>query len=200
MNVHVAPRAPGTSTIAGEGFPRRAFTVADVFRMIEAGVIGASERFELISGEILPMSPEGAPHLKAKMRVNRFLVSATTETVNVMPDATLYLADDTFVEPDFYLWPAAVPIERLRGVDLHLVVELADSSLGRDLKLKSAIYAANLVPEYWVVDLPARTVVVHRSPDQTGYHQVTRHAASETLTPLSLPELAFRLADHLDPL
>lgn len=80
------------------------------------------------------------------------------------------------------------------------MVELADSSLERDLNLKSAIYAKNLAPEYWVVDLQARTVVVHRGPDQTGYREITRHAASETLTPLSLPELAFRLADHLDPL
>jgi hypothetical protein len=38
-------------TTAAEGFPRRAFTVDDIARMIEAGIIGEDERFELIEGE-----------------------------------------------------------------------------------------------------------------------------------------------------
>ena len=51
-----------TVTRAAEGFPRRAFTVEDIRRMIDAGVIGEDERFELIEGEIVPMSPKHDPH------------------------------------------------------------------------------------------------------------------------------------------
>jgi len=41
-------------TQAAEGVPRRAFTVGDVRRMIDAGVLGEDEKFELIEGEIVP--------------------------------------------------------------------------------------------------------------------------------------------------
>jgi Uma2 family endonuclease len=53
-------------TRAAEGFPRRAFTVADVQRMIEAGILGEEERFELIKGEIVPMSPSHDLHERLK--------------------------------------------------------------------------------------------------------------------------------------
>ncbi len=43
-------------TTAAEGFPRRAFTVDDIARMIEAGIIGEAERFELVEGEIVMMA------------------------------------------------------------------------------------------------------------------------------------------------
>ena len=42
------------ATTAAEGLPRRAFTVEDISRMIEAGVIGEDEKFELVEGEIQP--------------------------------------------------------------------------------------------------------------------------------------------------
>ena len=54
MNVHV--------TRAADGLPRRPFTIADVERMVEVGLIHPDERFELIGGEIVPMSPKGIRH------------------------------------------------------------------------------------------------------------------------------------------
>ncbi len=44
-------------TTAAEGFPRRAFTVEDIGRMIEAGVIREDERFDLVEGEIVIRPP-----------------------------------------------------------------------------------------------------------------------------------------------
>ena len=45
----------GSVTRAAEGFDRRAFTVDEVLRMQEAGIISEDENFELIEGEIVPM-------------------------------------------------------------------------------------------------------------------------------------------------
>lgn len=42
-------------TCAAEGLPRRAFTVAEIRRMVEAGIIAEDENFELIDGEVVPM-------------------------------------------------------------------------------------------------------------------------------------------------
>ena len=43
------------ATTAAEGLPRRVFTVDDVSRMIEAGILREDERFELVEGEIVMM-------------------------------------------------------------------------------------------------------------------------------------------------
>ena len=38
------------------------------------------------------------------------------------------------------------------------------------------------VPEYWVLDVQRREVVVHREPAGAAYRQVQRAGADETLT------------------
>ena len=53
-------------------------------------------------------------------------------------------------------------------------IEIADSSLAFDLKRKSAVYARASVPEYWVLDVKKRVLVVHRSPTRGGYRNVKR--------------------------
>lgn len=47
------------TTNEAEGLPRRRFTVAELERMVEAGLLQEDERIELIGGEIVPMSPKG---------------------------------------------------------------------------------------------------------------------------------------------
>ena len=64
MNI-AAPLHPRT-TSAADGLPRRAFSVADVERMVQVGLIGPDERIELIGGEIVPMSPKGIRHAVVK--------------------------------------------------------------------------------------------------------------------------------------
>ncbi len=54
-------RLPAT-TQAAEGLPRRRWTVAQIEEMVAKGIILEDERFELIGGEIVPMSPKGIRH------------------------------------------------------------------------------------------------------------------------------------------
>ena len=65
--------APGMTvpvTLAAEGLPRRAFTIADVERMVEVGLIPPDERLEMIGGEIVPMSPKGSRPERIKVALN----------------------------------------------------------------------------------------------------------------------------------
>ena len=41
--------------------------------MVEAGIIDEDERFELIGGEVVPMSPKGARHEMVKIELNEHL-------------------------------------------------------------------------------------------------------------------------------
>ena len=54
------------ATTAAEGFPRRVFTVEDIARMIDAGIIGEDEKFELIQGEIVVAAPRELAHERIK--------------------------------------------------------------------------------------------------------------------------------------
>ena len=52
-------RRPET-TRAAEGMPRRPWRRAEIEAMVAAGIVEEDERFELIGGEVVPMSPKGA--------------------------------------------------------------------------------------------------------------------------------------------
>ena len=55
-------------TRAAEGFDRRSFTVAEILRMQDAGIISDEENYALIEGEIVPM------HAKTRHGVNELWV------------------------------------------------------------------------------------------------------------------------------
>jgi hypothetical protein len=57
-------------TRAAEGFDRRSFTVAEILRMQDAGIIAEDENFELIEGEIVPMQAKTHVHELLKSALN----------------------------------------------------------------------------------------------------------------------------------
>lgn len=194
MNLHVRPHSPAT-TQAAEGLPRRAWTVAEVEAMVAAGFIAESERFELIGGEIVPMSPKGAFHENVKRALIKQWGKALPADVEMLLETTLRAGPHDYREPDFLLWPSAVSVADLKAEHVQLIVEIADSSLDYDQGRKAAYYASLSLPDYWVIN--ARTLVcrVHRDPRADGYASVTELSHLDLLTPRLLPALAVRLAD-----
>jgi Uma2 family endonuclease len=53
---------------------RRLFTADEYFQMIEAGILAADDRVELIEGEILEMPPRAPDHNASTAILNRMLV------------------------------------------------------------------------------------------------------------------------------
>jgi hypothetical protein len=53
-------------TRAAEGLPRRAFTVEEIRRMVDIGVIGEDAPFELVEGELVMMASKGIAHERVK--------------------------------------------------------------------------------------------------------------------------------------
>jgi Uma2 family endonuclease len=64
-----------------------------------------------------------------------------------------------------------------QGTKPLLVVEVAEASLRYDLNVKAELYAEAGVPEYWVVNLVDREIVVFRSPYDHGYRHRSTHRA-----------------------
>jgi Uma2 family endonuclease len=76
-----------------------------------------------------------------------------------------------------------------------LLIEVADSTVRFDRKVKIPLYARHNVPEVWLVDLAQRCVEVYRlpQPDAGLYQQVSRYAEG-ILTPERIGTVAVDVA------
>src|SRR5205814_7316881 len=79
-----------------------------------------------------------------------------------------------------------------RPQDLHLVVEVADTTLYFDLKTKAAHYARAGIVEYWVLDVAGCRLIVHRDPQFGKYTTVMVYSENEAVAPLAAPLAQFR--------
>lgn len=178
-----------TATTRGmEGFDRRAFTVDDVQRMLEAGILDWDEKFELIRGEIVPMNSQLSPHSQMKARILRRLSAATPDDCLIANDVTVRLPNGLF-EPDVLIWN---PIKQRAFIPLSaalIAVEVSDTTLRRDLT-KSEDYVAGGLGELWIVDLNARETLVFR---QARARETVPF--NTPLSPLFAPALSLTIAE-----
>jgi Uma2 family endonuclease len=177
------------------GLPRRKFTVAEVERMVRKGLIPEKERFELIGGEIIPMSPKGNWHENVKRMLIRHLVKQLPDHLQLIPETTFRLSKDTFIEPDFLIYPTEVQIAGISGANVLLAIEVADSSLSYDLNRKPMLYAHFGIRELWVIDAKKRETTVHLDPAAGTYRTIAVHGPEARLSPSLAPELSVALGE-----
>ncbi len=175
------------------GTRTRRFTLDDVFAMQAMGVIGGDERLELIDGELVPMQSKFNRHFVYQARLVRWFGRKLPDSVEVGAEPTLFLDPFNGPQPDVQLHPAGIDTRDLRPSQVYLVIEVSDSTVAEDLGPKALLYARFGVPEYWVVDAPARVIHVHRGPLPDGWREVRRYAADEAVAPLAFPDLAVSL-------
>jgi len=183
------------TTTAAEGLPRRRFTVAELERMVAAGILDEDERIELIGGEIVPMSPKGNQHESVKTALTVYWARRLPDDLLFTTETTFRLTPDTYLEPDFVFYSKATGIAGLTAATARLVVEIADTSLSYDLGRKAALYAVFGISELWVIDAVRLHARIHRDPTPTGYRSAVDLPASQRLVPDALPALAVVLAD-----
>jgi Uma2 family endonuclease len=189
-----ATRSPNTTQFA-DGFARRAWTAADVQRMLEVGIVSSDEPFELIGGELVAKMQKGIRHENLKRALNKHWGRVIQERVEFVPESPLRLGPHDEPEPDFFVFPADMPMETVRGGDALLVVEISDSSLPIDSTVKLMRYAAQGVREYWIINARTRATTVLRGPTANGYTERSEVPDDDRLVPRLVPEFAVCLAD-----
>jgi Uma2 family endonuclease len=201
MNEMLRPPSLPITTQAAEGLPRRRWTVAEIEAMVRAGILDEDERFELIGGEVVPMSAKGARHEQVKIALNRFFQRAAPDHLEVAQETTLRLDEDSFVEPDFCAFHRGLDLKTLNGEAVLLAVEVADTSLTYDTGRKIGIYGAYGVPEVWVINANTLVTRIHRSLTGTAYSDTSDLPHTCPLVPSLTPDLAVCLAElGLEPL
>lgn len=180
--------------------PRKRWTRAECTVLETSGVLDG-EKLELVEGELISKMSKKRPHSNALTALVTWLVQ-TFGPLFVNQEVPIDVApeDNPTNEPQ----PDAIVLKRKytcftssnpRPEDLHLVVEVADSSLNFDLTTKAALYARAGILEYWVLDVPGRRLLVHREPKSGSYGSVTAYSEAECVAPLAAPQKTFRVAD-----
>lgn len=195
MNELFSPPQRRSTTRAAEGLPRWRWTVAEIERLEAAGFFSEYDKFELLGGEIVPMSPKGRRHELIREELTFRFAKLAPPSIFVASEPQLNLSADTYAVPDILVRPAAIKTPDLRGSDALLLVEIADSSLGYDLETKAPLYASHWIPEYWVINALTLMTTVHLRPDGNAYTATEELPPKARLVPLLAPELAVSLSE-----
>lgn len=172
----------------------RPLSRAEYDRMVALGWF-EDERVELLQGMLVKMSPQGPRHMAVIRRLMRLLVIGVGERAEVQPQGPLALTDDSEPEPDLALVPAGY-IDELPS-RAYLVIEVADSSLSKDRQLKTPLYAAAGIPEYWIVNIADSVIEVHRDAQDGVYRQSFVCGPGDTLEVALFPDIRIAVTDIL---
>jgi Uma2 family endonuclease len=173
------------------------FTVDDYHRMAKAGILREDARVELIDGEVVRMAPIGDRHVFCVDNLNEAFRPSATDRYRLSVQNPVRLSRHNEPQPDLMLLrlPADRYAASLPGPDdVLLVVEVSDTTLAYDRRTKLPLYAAAGIPDAWLVNIPRRTIEVHREPREGRYQQVTVFRKGETISPLALPDITIAVA------
>jgi Uma2 family endonuclease len=109
----------------------------------------------------------------------------------------LVLGKDTDPEPDLAVVPGRPRDYSGHPTTATLVVEVADTSLQFDTNDKRLLYAAAGIPEYWVVDINGRRLLIYRDPQGGDYATRLTLGSADSVIPLAAPAATVRVADML---
>ena len=172
-------------------------TLEEYDRMIQRGVFDQRKqrRLEFIRGEIRDMTPIGSPHEEVVARLTEWSIgSLPEEEARVRVQSSIGLPElESAPEPDVaWVAPRSYWSGRPTAADVLLVIEVAQSSLSYDRGDKAELYAEAGIADYWVVNLPERTIEVRREPTADGYQSVVTYRGDDDVRPLAMPNLLLR--------
>lgn len=180
---------------------RRRFTIDEYHRMGEAGILGCDERLELIAGHIVVREPIGSHHAGAVDRLNRLWSARLGERAIVRVQNPVVLPHHASeVHPDIMLlapradfYTASHPTP----VDVRLLIEVADTSLLLDRRVKVPLYAEGGIPETWLCDLTTGRLELYRDPTAGRYATVRTYTSVQTVAAEAFPDIRLTVDELL---
>ena len=183
----VPPPKPSPSpVVVTQAYPAaRRFTAEDYRRMIEARVLTEHDRVELIHGRIIEKMPIGSRHAATVNSLTRRFAGESYREFILSSQNPIVIRDDGTPEPDLALlghrddfYAGQLPT----ADDVHLVIEVSDTTLAFDRDVKGPLYAAAGIAEYWIVDLIYDRIEIRREPSADGvYGSLQTFARGQTL-------------------
>jgi Uma2 family endonuclease len=180
--------------------PRKRWTRAEC-AAFEATGLWNQQHLELVEGELINKTGKNRQHTNTLALVLEWMIQVfggkyvNTETsIDVAPE------DNPTSEPEPDIIVLARPTFEITEAnpqpgEIRLVIEISDSTVGFDLTTKAGLYARAGISDYWVFDIPARRLIVHRDPRNGLYTSVAAYRPEEVVAPLAAPGHEFRVRD-----
>jgi Uma2 family endonuclease len=167
------------------GLPYR-LSADDYFRMVENDIIPADRRVGLWEGQLYEKMARKLPHSGASSKAAHTLIRVLPAGWCFWPENPILIDDFTAPLPDAALVRGTPDDYTRRGSnpkaeEIGLVIEIADSSLRKNLTRTLETYARAGLPVYWVVNLADRRVEVFSQPRPAG--DSAAYAAGEAYGP-----------------
>jgi Uma2 family endonuclease len=182
--------------------PRVPWTREEVEACVRAG-LWAGQHYELVDGELINKLPKYLRHVRGVQRAFRILLEIFGwDFVLTEPSVDVAAEDHRTSEPEpdvvvLNRSASEIPGNEPEPPDIALVVEISDTTLHHDLTTKAALYARAGIPDYWVLDLNARRLIVHREPARGVYKAVVAYDEHERVALLAPSGREIAVADLL---
>jgi Uma2 family endonuclease len=205
MSATATPPTPTLTPPGGGRQPARYRWTLQAYRQLGKTGLFHDIKTILIDGEILVMALPEPPHNTSLGLAAEYLRTAFPTGHHVRNQMALDIGTENDPGPDLAVVPGSVRDYASRqATTAVLVVEISDSTLFFDTTTKAELYATAAVPEYWVIDLQNRRLLVFRDPvalpeglGATAYRTHLTFDPADAVSPLAAPAATVRVADLL---
>jgi Uma2 family endonuclease len=180
-------------------------TVEQYEAMVDRGDFDPVEEHhvELIRGEIVPRfgddpgTPMNPPHAHLTNELLEWsFETAPRAVVRVSSQASIRIPGlDSEPQPDV-AWLVRKDYARVHPApeDVFLLIEVSDTSLGKDRGTKLELYAEAKIRDYWIINIQNRSVDVYRDPQGSSFQILTTFKPGQEVHPLAFPEVSLAVS------
>ena len=148
------------------------------------------------------MPPIGDHHEYSTDELTMLFVPPLVGRAKVRVQGSVLLNDNSAPQPDIAILANRSDnrIAPYFPSEVHLLVEVADSSLSYDSGRKLARYAAAGILEVWVVNLRDHEVTTYADPVGSAYTTVHTFRPGESISPRAFPDMALAVDAFIPPI
>lgn len=167
------------------------FTVEEYEKAAFAGAFAG--RVELLNGEVVQMPAMKGPHIRALGKLGTEFSIRLAKSAFIIQQVPIRVAEqDGEPEPDITLLKLEVAQsdsdDAPNASEVFLVVEISDTTLVTDRKVKLPIYARAGIPEAWILNLKKMQLEVYRDPQEGEYASKQTFNKGQSIAPQAFPE------------
>ena len=180
--------------------PRKRWTRTEC-ELLDAASFFYHYRCELVDGTLISKSNNSEPHLLMLAALVAWFGERFPSRGMVGSPLESSCYGDLISPPQPDLMVTKQPMDFGRTgwpqpEDVDILIEVAEADrLAFDTTVKAKLYARGGVGDYWVIDVTANRVIVHREPQAEEYRIVRSYDETDAIYPLAATNLLFRLSD-----
>lgn len=189
-----------TGNFNGQTLKLRQITVEEYDAMIENGVFDEDDKVELLNGAIVEKMPKGPKHSAITNKTAKLFFRVFDALATVRVQDPIILDDYSEPEPDIIVailredeYETAHP----RPEEIHLVLEVSDSTIGYDRNTKGDAYARAGIRQYLMLNVQEKTLEDYREPSADGFQSKQTLRAGQEFNLVAFPEITLNVSDFL---